>query len=113
QELDPHSFDGTQVGWILFQAHRFDEAIRELRTALTIEPNDPMALWFLGYALIGAKQFDEAIVILEKAASLSNRSSAVLGVLVRAYASAGRRTEAQRVLGELQRHRQKGYVPPA
>ena len=113
QELDPRAFDGTQVGWIFFQAHRYDEAIRELRTALAIEPKDPMALWFLGYALIGAQRFDEAITTLESAASLSDRSSAVLGVLVRAYAGAGRRTEALRVLGELHRRRQSGYVPPA
>src|SRR5437899_2339758 len=113
QELDPLAFNGIQVGWILFQAHRFDEAVRVLRTALTIKPKDPMPVWFLGFALIGAKHFDDAIVTLEKAASLSDRSSAVLGVLVRAYAGAGRRTEALRVLGELHRRRQKGYVPAA
>jgi len=38
----------------------------------------------LGFALIGAEHFDEAIATLEKAASLSDRSPAVLGVLVRA-----------------------------
>jgi len=37
----------------------------------------------------------------------------VLGVLVHAYAGAGRRTEAAQVLGELHKRRQKGYVPPA
>jgi len=111
QELDPRAFDGVQVGWILFQARRYDEAIRELHTALTIDPKDPMALWFLGFALIGAEHFDEAIATLEKAASLSDRSPAVLGVLVRAYARGGRRAEALRVLDELHRRRQKGYVP--
>jgi TolB-like protein/Flp pilus assembly protein TadD len=113
QELDPRTFSGAQVGWILFQAHRFDEAIRELRTTVAIEPKDPMAEWFLGFSLIGAKQFDEAVSTLEQAASLSDRSSAVLGVLVHAYVGAGRRTDALRVLGELQRRRQTGYVPPA
>ena len=113
QELDPRAFNGTQVGWILFQAHRYDEAIRELRTALAIEPKNPMALWFLGFALIGAERFDEAITALERAASLSDRSSAVLGVLVHAYAGAGRRTEALRLLDELHRRRKAGYVPPA
>src|SRR6267142_2838422 len=111
QELDPRAFDGVQVGWILFQARRYDEAIRELHTALTIDPKDPMALWLLGFALIGAEHFDEAIATLEKAASLSDRSPAVLGVLVRAYARGGRRAEALRVLDELHRRRQKGYVP--
>jgi TolB-like protein/tetratricopeptide (TPR) repeat protein len=113
QELDPLAFNGVQVGWILFLARRYDEAIRELRTALTIESQDPMALWSLGFALTGAEQFDEAIRTLEKAASVSQRSSAVLGVLVRAYARGGRRTEALRVLDELHRRRQRGYVPAA
>lgn len=113
QELDPLALHGIQVGWILFHARRYDEAIRELRTVLTIEPENQFALWFLGFALIGDKQFDEAIKILERTASVSHRSSAVLGVLVQAYASAGRRAEALRVLDELQRRRKTGYVPPA
>src|SRR5258706_136107 len=113
QELDPLALHGIEVGWILFHARRYDEAIRELRTVLSIEPESPFALWFLGFALIGAEQFDEAIRALEKAASVSQRSSAVLGVLVHAYAGAGRRTEALQVLGELHRRRQRGYVPAA
>jgi TolB-like protein/Flp pilus assembly protein TadD len=113
QELDPLALHGIEIAWILFHARRYDEAIRELRTVLTIDPESPMALWFLGFALIGAERFDEAIATLERAASLSDRSSAVLGVLVHAYASAGRRGEALRVLGELHRRRQAGYVPPA
>ena len=113
QELDPLAFDGAQVGWILFQSRRYDEAIRELRNVLALEPESPSANWFLGFALLGAERFDEAIATLEKTASLSNRSSAVLGVLVRAYARASRRTEALRVLDELHRRRQRGYVPAA
>jgi TolB-like protein/Flp pilus assembly protein TadD len=113
QELDPLAFDSAQVGWILFHARRYDEAIRELRTALTLETQNPMGLWILGFALTGAEQFDEAIRTLEKAASLSDRSPAVLGVLVRAYARGGRRTDALRVLDELHRRRQRGYVPAA
>jgi TolB-like protein/Flp pilus assembly protein TadD len=113
QELDPLALHGIEVGWILFHARRYDEAIQELRTVLTIEPENPMALWFLGFSFIGAEQFDQAIQVLEKTANVSHRSSAVLGVLVHAYAGAGRRTEALRVLGELHQRRQTGYVPPA
>jgi TolB-like protein/tetratricopeptide (TPR) repeat protein len=113
QELDPQEFNGAQVGWILFHGRRYEEAIRELRTALAIEPKDAMTAWFLGFALIATEHFDEAITTLERAASLSNRSSAVLGVLVRAYAGAGRRAEALRILHELDRRRASGYVPPA
>ncbi len=113
QELDPLALHGIRIGWILFHARRYDEAIRELHTVLTIEPESPMALWFLGFALIGAERFEEAIATLERAASVSDRSSALLGVLVHAYAGAGRRAEALRVLGELHRRRKAGYVPPA
>jgi tetratricopeptide (TPR) repeat protein len=113
QELDPLAYGSGQIGWILFHARRYDEAIRELRSAVAKEPEDAMALWDLGFALTSAGQFDEAIRTLEKAASLSDRSPAVLGVLVHAYARGGRRTEASRVLDELHRHRQRGYVPPA
>jgi TolB-like protein/Flp pilus assembly protein TadD len=113
QELDPLALHGIRIGWILFHARRYDEAIRELHTVLTIEPESPMALWFLGFALIGAERFEEAIATLERAASVSDRSSALLGVLVHAYAGAGRRAEALRVLRELYRRRKAGYVPPA
>jgi TolB-like protein/tetratricopeptide (TPR) repeat protein len=113
QEFDPLSIDNLQIGWILFHARRYDDAIRELRTAVALRPEDPSALWYLGFALIGAEQFDEAIRTLEKAVALTDRSSAVLGVLVRAYARGGRRADALRVLDELKARQKKGYVPAA
>jgi TolB-like protein/tetratricopeptide (TPR) repeat protein len=111
QELDPLAFNSTEVGWILFYSRRYDEAIRELRTGLTIEPNDPIALWALSFALIGAEQFVEAIRTLDKVASLTDRSPAVLGLLARAYARGGRRLEALQVVDELRGRAKKGYVP--
>jgi TolB-like protein/Flp pilus assembly protein TadD len=113
QEIDPLAFNSINVSGILFLARRYDEAIREARRDLTTDPNDPLALWNLGFALIGAEQFDEAIRTLEKAAALSDRNPAVLGVLVRAYAHGGRRAEALQVVEELRRRGQKGYVPAA
>jgi tetratricopeptide (TPR) repeat protein len=112
QELDP-AINNIEVGLILFQSRRYDEAIRELRAQLTTEPDDLLVLSILGFALIGAEQFDEAIRTLEKAAALADRSPAVLGVLARAYARGGRRAQALQVVDELQRPRRKGYVPAA
>jgi tetratricopeptide (TPR) repeat protein len=105
------AFNSTEVGWILFYSRRYDEAIRELRRGLTIEPNDPIALWALSFALIGAEQFVEAIRTLDKVASLTDRSPAVLGLLARAYARGGRRLEALQVVDELRGRAKKGYVP--
>ena len=102
------------MGWILFQSHHYDEAIRELRSDLAVHQDDAStywSCWFLGFALIANAQADEAIPVLEKALALSERNPAVIGVLVRAYAHAGRRTEALRLLDELRRRQQAGYVP--
>jgi TolB-like protein/DNA-binding winged helix-turn-helix (wHTH) protein/tetratricopeptide (TPR) repeat protein len=113
RELDPLGGAGiTPVGgvaitngFILFYARRYDEAIRELR-------NDDPDHWYLGLALIANGQPDEAIAVLEKALG-PDRNPAVMGVLVRAYAHAGRRKEALRLLDELKRRQQTSYVAAA
>jgi TolB-like protein/DNA-binding winged helix-turn-helix (wHTH) protein len=96
---------GITTGWILFHARRYDEAIRELQRD---EPDHR----YLGMALIANGQPDEAIPVLEKALG-TDRNPAVMGVLVRAYAHAGRRREALRLLDELKQRQQKSDVPAA
>jgi TolB-like protein/tetratricopeptide (TPR) repeat protein len=116
RELDPIGITGNTVGWILFQSRHYDEAIRELRSYLAVRHDDAStywSCWFLGFALIANGQPDEAIPVLEKALALSDRNPAVIGVLVRAYAHAGRRADALRLLDELKRRQRKGYVPTA
>ena len=113
RELDPLSVSGADIGFILFQARHYDDAIRELRSELAVEPDDAGTLWYLGFVLIANNQPNDAIPLLEKAATLSNRSPGVLGVLIRAYAHAGRRSDALRVLAELKKRKTEGYVPAA
>jgi TolB-like protein/DNA-binding winged helix-turn-helix (wHTH) protein/Flp pilus assembly protein TadD len=113
RELDPLVVSGTDIGWILFSARRYDEAIREFSSVLAVRPDDAGALWYLGFALIAKDQSQEAIPVLEKAVSVSDRSPGVIGVLIRAYAHAGRRTDALRLLAELKTRKQGGYVPAA
>ena len=113
RELDPLGGAGITPlggaaitnGFILFHARRYDEAIRELR-------NDDPDHWILGLALIANGQPDEAITVLEKALG-TDRNPAVMGVLVRAYAHAGRRREALRLVDELKRRQQTSYVAAA
>jgi TolB-like protein/Tfp pilus assembly protein PilF len=112
-ELDPLGLPSLSKGWILFHARRYDEAVRQLRSVRTAHPDLAAAHWFLGFALIANGQSDEAVTVLEKTLSLSDRSPAVMGVLVRAYADAGRRAEALRLLDELKQRQQKSYVPAA
>jgi TolB-like protein/tetratricopeptide (TPR) repeat protein len=113
REHDPLAVSGVGIGWILFHARRYEEAIHELRSVLEVRPNNTAALWFLGFALIANGQAEEAIPVLEKALSVSDRSAGVIGVLIRAYAHAGRRTDALRLLEELKRRQNTSYVPTA
>jgi TolB-like protein/tetratricopeptide (TPR) repeat protein len=113
RELDPLALYGRDIGWILFLSRRYADAIRELNTVLAVQPDESGALWYLGFAMIEHGEAAEAVRVLERSAALSGRNPAVLGVLVRAYARGGRSTEALRVLGELTRRREAGYVPAA
>ena len=109
--LDPIAVSGDSIGWLLFLSRRYDEALSELRSVVAVRPNDASALWHLGYVLIAKNQPEEAVPILEKAVSISDGSAGVIGVLVRAYAKAGRPADALRLLAELKRRKQSGYVP--
>ncbi len=111
--LDPLGVSGDNISWILFQARRYEEAIRESRSALAIQPDNAGDLFGLGIPLIADDRPAEAIPVLEKAVSLSSGSPAAIGVLIRAYAHAGRRSDALRLLAELKRRKEAGYVPAA
>jgi len=109
RELDPLAING--INEILFQSHRYDEAIRESNAVLAVRPDDGGALWISGAALIANNQPADAISPLEKIVSISHGSPAATGVLIRAYAHAGRRADALRLLAELKHRRESGYVP--
>jgi TolB-like protein/tetratricopeptide (TPR) repeat protein len=111
REHDPLAVSGLTIGWILFQAHRYNEAIQEIRGVLATKPDDPDALWDLGFPLIANGQAEEAIPELEKVVSVSKRSPGSIGLLATAYARAGHRTEALRLINELKRRRQTTYIP--
>lgn len=113
RQLDPIAVTGDSVSWILFLAHRYDESIREARAALAVQPDTAGTLFFLGFALNANHQPAEAVIVLQKALALSKGSPAVAGVLVRAYALAGRRSDALRLLADLKKRKSAGYVPSA
>lgn len=111
--LDPVGVSGARVSMILFHAHRYEEAIRESRSALAVQPDNALNLTGLGFELLANNQAADAIPVLEKALALSKGSPAATGVLIRAYAHAGRRGDAMRLLAELKQRRRTGYVPAA
>jgi tetratricopeptide (TPR) repeat protein len=111
RDLDPLGPSGHTIGWTLFNAHRYDEAIREFRNALAARPDNVFPLAPLGWALFYNHQAEDAIRVWEQAAAVTDRSPGVIGTLIWAYALTGRRADALRLLAELKKRQQTGYVP--
>src|SRR5262249_5057118 len=59
RELDPLGTSGSTLGFILFYARHYDEAMLELRSVLAIRSDDAEALWYLGFVLIAKGKPDE------------------------------------------------------
>ncbi len=112
-DLDSTKENRVEVAWIMLSARHYDESIKVLRTALADRPDDGPALWVLGFALIANGESAQAIPVLEKAVSVTNGSPNVIAPLIGAYAHTGRRKEALRLLEDLKRRHQTGYVPAA
>ena len=88
-----------------FGARRYDEAIALSVEALRLEPDDPFALWVLGRCYMMTGRHDEAVPLFErglKVVESEGPESAtrvwLLSGLGYAYARAGRRVEAQKVV---------------
>jgi TolB-like protein/DNA-binding winged helix-turn-helix (wHTH) protein len=114
RELDPLGVDGLiSHGDLLFFTRHYDESAQDLKSVVAVQPGNAFAHWALGETLIAKGQPEQAIPELENAVLLSDRSPAIVGVLIRAYAHAGRRADAIRLLEELNKRRVTGYVSPA
>lgn len=112
QELDPlNSFIATNVLECLRLADRSDQAIAESQKLLEMYPNYWLNHWVRGGIYAGKGMYEQAIVEQEKAVALSEGSLECLPDLGYAYARAGRRAEALKVLGRLEEESRKRYVP--
>ena len=111
RELDPMQVTGDDIGYFLFFARRYDEAIQETQSVLAVQPDNTSALWDVGFPLIASGRFQEAIPILEKTVTLMNRSPGAIELLAMAYARAGNRTQALRLINELKQRQKTSYVP--
>jgi tetratricopeptide (TPR) repeat protein len=110
--LDPLSMRiAGERGMTLYFSRRYDEAIQQTSTVLAVEPDHLMARWMRGNARVQLRQFADGIADLERAVATSGRSSALVGSLAAAFASAGRREDALRLVEELEARRRREYVP--
>lgn len=109
-DLDPLSLiNNADFGWVLFNARRYDEAIAQLRKTLEIDPRFYLARYYLGEALQLKGQLTEAIAEYRTAVDL-NDDPLALALLGQAYAHAGQRDEANKILVRLTEEAKSRYV---
>jgi tetratricopeptide (TPR) repeat protein len=100
------------LGWALYFARRYDEAITQCRIVLDLDTHYLLTYVVLGQVQLAACRYDEAIGALQSAVSVSEGLAFTSAVLGHAYARAGRRREAKKVLENLEQRSRAGYVSP-
>ncbi len=109
-ECDPLSVIGHYVLALLYNGTcRYDLALTNARQAVDISANaGSMAM--LGEALSNLGRLDEGVAWLEKARQSIPHCPGFMGFLGLAYMRAGRRTDAERLLAELEDKRRREFA---
>ena len=111
-ELDPVTpFIHANLVYRYLWARLYDQAIEEARNVLKKEPNCWITRWGLGQAYEQKGKFDEAIAELEKAVELSGGDAYAKASLGHAYAVAGHKREALKIIEEFDRQSKTKHVP--
>jgi tetratricopeptide (TPR) repeat protein len=112
KELDPLTpHVGAYASFPLFFARRYDEALTELHATMEMDPDYylPHAIAGLVYEQTG--ELSRSIEEFEKAGKLEEEAPLeLMAQLGRAYAVAGRTTEAEQVLDQLTQLSEESYV---
>jgi TolB-like protein/DNA-binding winged helix-turn-helix (wHTH) protein len=114
RQLDPLSISmNFSLGWRLYMAHQYNAAIVQLRNTLDMDPAFALPRMVLGQTYEELGSYDPAIAELQKAVVNSHNSPMMLGALGHAYAVAGKRADAERILNQMiEQSREKKYVSP-
>jgi TolB-like protein/Tfp pilus assembly protein PilF len=100
------------LGWMLMANRRFNDSERELTLATELDPNLVDGHTHLARLRLFQGQHETAIKGLEDSVEKSQRRANELGYLGHAYATAGRRDDAVRILNELEARRASGTATP-
>jgi eukaryotic-like serine/threonine-protein kinase len=111
-ELDPLSgFINLDLGGSLYFARQYDAAIEQERKILELDPNFILARYVLGMTYVQKSMYKEGIAEFQKVLLILPGDVRPLSGLGNAYARAGRRAEAQKVLDQLNDLSTRKYVP--
>src|SRR6202161_3348083 len=110
QNLDPLSLIiNADLAELLVLAHHYDESIAQSRKTIEMDPNFALAHNQLAQAYLQKRMYDAAVLELKKAVQLSGDSPTCVANLARAYVASGRRSEAEKLLGDLKKRSNVAY----
>ena len=110
QQIDPLSLNSGAV--LFYHVRQYDQAIEQFQKMLEIDPNRHFTHWQLGMVYEQKRMYKEAIAEEQKAVSLSADRPINVAWLAHAYAVAGNRVEAQKLLDKLKTLAKRRYVSP-
>lgn len=112
RELDPgYSFNATESA-VYYQSRDYEGLIAASRKGIASDPKEWSEHYFLGVGYEGSGKRPEAIVEYKKAVEMSDAEADPAAALAHAYAVSGKRAEAEKILGDLDRKSKTGYVSP-
>jgi tetratricopeptide (TPR) repeat protein len=113
QNVDPLSGEANLIlGQSLYYAHRYDEAIVQLRNAIDLAPDVWVTYDLLGWCYETKGDLTGAIAEFQKARSIEPVIAEPLASLGQAYALQKRDPEARKVLDQLKELANRNHVPP-
>jgi eukaryotic-like serine/threonine-protein kinase len=113
QSVDPLSSDSNFIlGQSLYYAHRYDEAIVQLRNTLDLPPDVWVPHVLLGWCYEAKGDLTGAIAEFQKARAIEPTIAEPLACLGRGHALQKSYPEARKVLDQLKQLSNRNHVPP-
>ncbi|HXI88718.1 MAG TPA: tetratricopeptide repeat protein, partial [Blastocatellia bacterium] len=112
-KLDPIAEPPGHVAYAYFLARQYDKAI-DIWIKEQKKTDRPSGLHLLAEAYLAKGMYEEAVAEMQKVVASDSAPEDWTGypILAYAYAVAGRRAEALKILGEQKRLSRKGYISP-
>lgn len=110
KELDPGPSSAITASGTYYQLRDFEGLVEASRTGLASNPDEWLEHYYLGIGYEGTGKQIEAIAEYQRAVEMSDGDQDPTAALAHAYAVIGKRSEAQRILRDLEEKAKHAYV---
>jgi TolB-like protein/Flp pilus assembly protein TadD len=112
KELDPGPSSAITASGTYYQLRDFEGLVEASRQGLASNPDEWLEHYYLGIGYEGTGKQIEAMSEYQRAVEMSDGDQDPIAALAHAYAVIGKRSEAQRILRDLEEKAKHAYVSP-